>query len=90
MATHKSAIKRIRQNQVRRLRNRSVKNHLRTRIKRVLEAVHAKDHEEAQKALRQTIPVIDKAASRGVIHRRNAARNVSRLTRMVTALGAQE
>ena len=90
MATHQSAIKRNRQNEVRKLRNRSVKSFLRSRIKKVLEAVNAKDQEQAQATLKEAIPVIDKAASKGVIHNRTASRSVSRLTRRVNSLSAKE
>ena len=86
MATHKSALKRARQSENRRLRNRTIKSHLRARVKGVKSAVEAKDYEKAQESLLQVIPVIDKAASKGVIHKRNAARSISRLTRKVAAL----
>ena len=90
MATHQSAIKRNRQNEVRKLRNRSVKSYLRSRIKKVLEAVNAKDQATAQTTLKEAIPVIDKAAAKGVIHNRTAARKVSRLTSKVNALSAKK
>jgi len=83
----KSVLKRIRQNEARRLRNRHYKSTLRTLIRRVREAVAEGDKEKAQAALAQAIPFIDKAASKGVIHWRNAARKVSRLTRLVNRLG---
>jgi len=86
MATHKSAIKRDRQSKVRRLRNRSIKSELKTAIKRVELSVESKNHEEAQENLARAIPTIDKAATKAVIHKRNAARNISRLTRDVNAL----
>ena len=86
MATHKSAIKRNRQNEIKRLRNRSIKSQLKTRIKRVGLAIEAKEFEKARETLSQAIPFIDKAASKGVIHKRNAARKISRLTNKVNAL----
>jgi small subunit ribosomal protein S20 len=86
MATHKSAIKRNRQNEQRRLRNKSVRSFLRTSIKQVTSAVDAKDAAKARESLDKTVPVIDKAASKGVIHRRNAARKISRLTRAVNTV----
>jgi small subunit ribosomal protein S20 len=88
MATHKSAIKRNRQSEQRRLRNKSVKSLLRTRIKQVKLAVDAKDHAKARESLEEAVPVIDKAASKGVIHRRNAARKISRLTRAVNTVAS--
>ena len=87
MAHHKSAIKRIKQNTKRAARNRHVTSTLKTYIKRVREAVDAKDKEAAAAALKAAIPVIDASASKGVIHRSNASRNVSRLTILVNTLG---
>lgn len=87
MAHHKSAIKRIKQNAKRNARNRHVTSTLKTYIKRVREAVEAKDKEAATAALKAAIPVIDASASKGVIHASNASRNVSRLTILVNTLG---
>jgi len=87
LAHHKSAIKRIKQNAKRNARNRHVSTTLKTHIKRVREAVASKDKEAATAALKAAIPVIDATASKGVIHSSNAARNVSRLTRLVNTLG---
>lgn len=87
MAHHKSAIKRIKQNEKRNARNRHQKSTLKTCIKRVREAVASKDKESAVAALKAAIPVIDKTATKGVIHKTNAARNVSRLTKLVNTLG---
>ena len=87
MAHHKSAIKRIKQNAKRNARNRHITSTLKTYIKRVREAVEAKDKEAAAAALKAAIPVIDSSASKGVIHTSNASRNVSRLTKLVNTLG---
>lgn len=87
MAHHKSAIKRIKQNARRNARNRHVTSTLKTYIKRVRQAVEAKDKEAATAALKAAIPIIDSSASKGVIHRSNASRNVSRLSRLVNSLG---
>ncbi len=87
MANHKSALKRFRQNEKKNLRNKHVRSTLRTFIKHVREAVAAKDTTVAKEALAAAIPVIDAAASKGVIHSSNASRNVSRLTRLVNTLG---
>lgn len=88
MAHHKSAIKRIKQTKKKTDRNKHVRSTLRTFIKRVREAVAAKDDTKAKETLAAAIPVIDSAASKGVIHRSNASRNISRLTRLVNTLGA--
>lgn len=87
MAHHKSAIKRIRQNAKRNARNRHHKSTLKTYIKRVREAVANNDKEAALTALKAAIPVIDKTATKGVIHKSTASRNVSRLTKLVNTLG---
>ncbi len=87
MAHHKSALKRIRQNEKKNERNKHVRSTLRTFIKRVREAVAGKDPVQAKEALAAAIPVIDSAASKGVIHPSNASRNVSRLTKLVNTLG---
>lgn len=87
MAHHKSALKRIKQNKKKNARNKHVRSTLKTVIKRVREAVEGKDLTAAKEALAAAIPVIDKTATKGVIHKTNAARNVSRLTRLVNTLG---
>ncbi|HJX32105.1 MAG TPA: 30S ribosomal protein S20 [Thermodesulfobacteriota bacterium] len=86
MATHKSALKRSKQNKEKRLRNRNVKSNLKTTMKAVSAAIEEKDPKKAQEVLSQVTPVINKAASKGVIHKKNAARKISRLTRKVNAL----
>jgi len=87
LANHKSALKRNRQNEKKNLRNKHVRSTLRTFVKRVREAVEGKDAVVAKDALAAAIPVIDGAASKGVIHRSNASRSVSRLTKLVNTLG---
>ena len=87
MAHHKSAIKRIKQNQKRNARNRHVSSTLKTYIKRVREAASASNKEAAAAALQSAIPVIDKSATKGVIHKATASRTVSRLTKLVNAMG---
>ena len=89
MAVHKSAEKRMRQNEYRRMRNRHVKTGIKTMIKKVREAVQAKDKARAQAALTQVTPLVDKAVNKGVIHWRNGARKVSRLNKLVNTLGAK-
>ena len=87
MANHKSSLKRIKQTEKRTERNRHVRSTLRTFIKRVREAVAAKDAVLAKEALAAAVPVIDSAATKGVIHSSNASRNVSRLNKLVNTLG---
>ena len=90
MATHKSAIKRAKQSEARRLRNRTRKTRVKTVIKEVRTALENKSVEEAQAALQQAIPVIDKGASKGSLHHRAAARKISRLSKQVHALRGEE
>ncbi len=88
MANIKSQIKRNRQNEARRLRNKAVRSEARTRTKAALGAAEAgEDHEEA---LRQAVKRIDKAARKGVIHKTTAARRKSRLVKRLAAMEAGE
>lgn len=86
MANHKSAEKRNRQAQLRRLRNRANKTQMKTVVRRVNEAVLEGNQEEAQAALKLAIPVIAKTATKGTIHKKNASRKISRLTKSVNKL----
>lgn len=85
MANIKSAKKRILVNKTKADRNKSIKSAVKTSIKKVEAAVTAKD-KEAAAALQNAISTIDKAASKGVYHKNNAARKVSRLSKAVNAL----
>jgi len=89
LAVHKSAEKRMRQNETRRMRNRHVKTNIKTMVKRVREAVQEKNEAKANEALARVIPLVDKAASKGVIHWRTRSRKISRLTRLVNGMGAK-
>jgi small subunit ribosomal protein S20 len=80
MANIKSQIKRIKQNEVARERNRSVRSEMRTRTKNALIAVEA-GTENSAAVLKLAIQRIDKAAAKGVIHANQAARRKSRLMR---------
>ncbi len=86
MATHKSALKRQKQNEKRRLRNVHVRSTLKGLVKKVRSAVDGKDIDKARTALAEAIPAIDKAKSKGVIHKRTASRKISRLTKQVNSL----
>lgn len=89
LATHISALKRARQSERRRLRNARVKSIIKTFSKKIIKAVEEKNLEEAQKALTTAMPIIQKAASKNVIHKKTAARKISRLARKVNALATQ-
>lgn len=86
MATHKSALKRIRQNEKRRLHNRSYRNRARTLVKQAREAIESDDADEARAATRIAARDLDTLASRGIIHSRNAARRKSRLMKQLARL----
>lgn len=85
MANHKSAEKRARQNEKRRLRNKMVK----TRMKNVIKDVRgadAQNSEETYKILNEAKSIIAKAAKKGVIHKKTASRKISRLSKFVNSL----
>ena len=86
MATHVSAQKRARQSEKKRLRNAALKSLLKTSARKVLLAVEEKNIEEARKALARAVPVIQKIASKKVIHKKTAARRISRLARKLNTL----
>jgi small subunit ribosomal protein S20 len=86
LATHKSAVKRARQNEIRNLANKSHRTRVKNVIKQVRAAVDEKSAEKAQAALATAAPIIQKAAKQGAIHRKNASRKISRLTRQVNVI----
>ncbi len=79
MANHRSALKRIKQNSKRRIRNRMVKTGVKTSVKKVLSA--AENNGDVSGELKNAQSVIDKAAQKGVLHRRTAARKIASLSR---------
>ena len=79
MANTKSAAKRALQNEKRRVRNRRYISGARTAIKRARSAISAGNGEGVGEALNRACAMLDRAASKGVIHRKNAARRKSRL-----------
>jgi small subunit ribosomal protein S20 len=88
LADHKSAIKRHKQSLVRKERNKAVKTSLRTAYKRVDAAVAGTDNDEAASQLKLAIRAFDKAASKGVIHKKTAARTKSRLSKRISSMVA--
>jgi len=86
LANIKSAKKRILVTETKTARNKSIKSAVKTSIKKVEAAVANKNKEEAQAALTAAISAITKAANKGVYHKNNAARKVSRLTKLVNEL----
>ena len=87
MATrHKSAVKRAGQNVKRNIRNSAYKSKLRTITKKTVTAVAGKNKEQALAALKEAIPVLDRAATKKIFHPKTASRKVSRLQKMVNSL----
>ncbi|MCR4752064.1 MAG: 30S ribosomal protein S20 [Eubacterium sp.] len=86
MANIKSAKKRILVNQKKADRNKAIKSAVKTSIKHVEAAVAAGDKEAAEKALLKATSAIDKAESKGVYHKNNASRKVSRISKAVNTL----
>ena len=84
MANHKSAKKRAKQSQVRRLRNRSVKTTLKSLEKKVRTAQES-GSEDKLELMKQTQSAFHKAAKKGVIHKKTASRKISRLFKLVNA-----
>ena len=88
MANHPSALKRSRQNLKRRFRNKSVKTRVKRLTKQVRLAVNENSAEAAGAQLNTAKSVIDNASKKGVIHRKTAARKISRLSKFVNTLSA--
>lgn len=86
MANHTSALKRHRQSQAARLRNRAEKTRVRNAVKAVRSAIDSKDKKTAAEALKSATSLLDKAASGNVVHWKNAARRISRLAKTVETL----
>lgn len=86
MANIKSAKKRILVNQTKAARNKSIKSSVKTAIKKVELAVEQNDAEAAKAALPDAISAIDRAETKGVYHKNNASRKVSRLSKAVNSI----
>ncbi len=87
MANHKSAKKRIRTNEKRRVRNKITSTRIKSTMKKVL---GAEKIEDAEKDYKEAIALLDKSATHGKIHRNNAARKKSQLTKHVNSLQPTE
>jgi small subunit ribosomal protein S20 len=86
LANHKSALKRIRQNEKRRVRNKHIRTGMRTEIKRFRAAVESGDSAAASEQFASAERAIRRAASKGVIPRQRADRRVSRLAKSLNAV----
>ena len=88
MANSPQARKRARQAERRRAHNASLRSLVRTNIKKVVAAIDTGDAEQAKAAYAAAVPVIDRMADKGIIHKNKAARHKSRLSAQVKALSA--
>lgn len=88
MANFPQSRKRARQNVKRRAHNASLRSMVRTYIKKVVNAIDAKDAEAAKTAYAEAVPVIDRMADKGIIHKNKAARHKSRLNSRIRSLAA--
>lgn len=88
MANIKSAIKRNRQNEKRRIRNRVFRGQARTYVYQAREAMSAGNVEEAREAAQLAVSALDKAAEKGVLHKNNASRRKGRIMAQLAALEA--
>lgn len=88
MANTAQARKRARQSETRRRHNASFRSLVRTNVKKVLSAIESGDYEKANSAYLSAVPVIDRMADKGIIHKNKAARHKSRLNSAVVALRA--
>jgi len=86
LANIKSAKKRILVTETKAARNKSIKSAVKTSIKKVEAAVAAQDKEAASAALNSAVSTIEKAATKGVYHKNNASRKVSRLSKAVNSM----
>lgn len=89
MANTRSALKEIRQSEKRRARNATVRSAVRSTVKSARTALGGTALDEARAAVARTIQSLDKAVTKGVVHKNAAARKKSRLTRQLNALAAQ-
>ena len=83
MANIKSAKKRARQSEKHRRHNASLRSMVRTYIKKVVTAIAANDKKLAEESLQEAIPVIDRMAGKGLLHKNKASRHKSRLTAQI-------
>lgn len=86
MANSRQATKRARQAEVRRQRNASQRSMMRTSVKSVLKAIQSGDKEQANAAFKAAVPLVDRMAGKGLIHKNTAARQKARLNARIRAM----
>lgn len=90
MANHKSALKRARQNEVKRINNKGYKTRVKKAVKEVRTALSDNSVDQARQSFVKTVSIVQKAASKGVIHRNQASRKISRLATQINQLTASK
>lgn len=90
MANHKSALKRARQNEVKRINNKGYKTRVKKAVKEVRTALSDNSVDQAKKSFVKTVSIVQKAASKGIIHRNQASRKISRLATQINQLTASK
>jgi small subunit ribosomal protein S20 len=90
LANHASALKRARQNEVKRVKNKSYKTRVKKAVKDVRSAIAANSVDQAQKSFKEAVSVIQKTASKGVIHKNQASRKISRLAHGIKQIAPSE
>ncbi len=88
MANHRSALKRARQDEGKRLRNMAYKTRMKHAVKQVRSSVADNAADEAKERLVKAVSILQKTASKGIIHRNSASRKISRLTKQVNQLSS--
>ncbi len=86
MANHKSALKRAHQNEIRRIRNKSVRTRVKNVVKDVRQATTDNSAQAADTSFKAAQSAIDKAAKKGVLHKRTAARKIARLAKVTQSI----
>jgi small subunit ribosomal protein S20 len=89
LANHPSALKRAKQNKVRRLRNASMKSKIKTKVKQYLQTLETSSQEPASPDLIKAVSLIDRAGSKGILHQRTASRKISRLSKKLNKASGQ-
>jgi len=90
LANHKSALKRAKQNEVQRIQNKGYKTKVKKAVKEVRTAIIENTPVQARETLDKAVSIIQKSAAKGVIHKNQAARKVSRLTLQVNKLSESD
>lgn len=88
MANHKSALKRVRQNEAKRVRNMGYKTRTKNVVKEVRAAIAGNSEEQAKEGLKKATSIIQKTASKGAIPQKRASRKISRLARQVNRIAS--